>query len=408
MVTHANLLHNERMIGAAFAHGRGLGGRGLAAALPRHGADRERPAAALCRRPLRADVAGGVPAAAAALAGGDLALPGDDQRRPQLRLRAVRRARSPRRSRGGLDLSGWRVAFNGAEPVRAETLERFAEAFAPCGFRPRGVLPLLRPGRGDAVRRRRPPGAATWRASTTDAGAASDGLASAGRERARAGRLRPAWRTSGCAIVEPEPAPLPRAAGGRDLGRRAQRRARLLGAAGGDGARLRRLSWRRARGRLPAHRRPRLPRRRRAVRHRAVQGPDHPARPQPLSAGHRADGRARPSGPARRAAAPRSPSRRDGGEERLVVVHEVARHRKARGRRRSPRRCGGRWRRSTRRRSHDVVLIRRAGLPKTSSGKVQRRRLPRALPRRRAGGRWAEHPGGAIRARTRRRRSPRR
>lgn len=34
-----------------------------------------------------------------------------------------------------LDLSTWRVAFNGAEPVRAETLEAFAEAFKPCGFR---------------------------------------------------------------------------------------------------------------------------------------------------------------------------------------------------------------------------------------------------------------------------------
>jgi 8-amino-7-oxononanoate synthase len=34
-----------------------------------------------------------------------------------------------------LDLSTWRVAFNGAEPVRAETLDAFAEAFAPCGFR---------------------------------------------------------------------------------------------------------------------------------------------------------------------------------------------------------------------------------------------------------------------------------
>ncbi len=34
-----------------------------------------------------------------------------------------------------LDLSTWKVAFNGAEPVRAETLERFTAAFAPCGFR---------------------------------------------------------------------------------------------------------------------------------------------------------------------------------------------------------------------------------------------------------------------------------
>jgi acyl-CoA synthetase (AMP-forming)/AMP-acid ligase II/acyl carrier protein len=34
----------------------------------------------------------------------------------------------------GLDLSSWRIAWNGAEPVRAETLRRFAEAFRSCGF----------------------------------------------------------------------------------------------------------------------------------------------------------------------------------------------------------------------------------------------------------------------------------
>jgi acyl-CoA synthetase (AMP-forming)/AMP-acid ligase II len=34
-----------------------------------------------------------------------------------------------------LDLSRWRVAINGAEPVRRETLEQFALAFEPCGFR---------------------------------------------------------------------------------------------------------------------------------------------------------------------------------------------------------------------------------------------------------------------------------
>ncbi len=43
--------------------------------------------------------------------------------------------------RAGLDLSCWRVAFNGAEPVRAETLARFEEAFAPAGFRPDAFLP---------------------------------------------------------------------------------------------------------------------------------------------------------------------------------------------------------------------------------------------------------------------------
>lgn len=43
--------------------------------------------------------------------------------------------------RATLDLSRWRVAFNGAEPVRAASLERFTEAFAPTGFRPEAFLP---------------------------------------------------------------------------------------------------------------------------------------------------------------------------------------------------------------------------------------------------------------------------
>lgn len=34
-----------------------------------------------------------------------------------------------------LDLSSWEVAFNGAEPIRAETIERFTETFASCGFK---------------------------------------------------------------------------------------------------------------------------------------------------------------------------------------------------------------------------------------------------------------------------------
>ncbi|MEM7580797.1 MAG: fatty acyl-AMP ligase, partial [Cyanobacteria bacterium P01_A01_bin.80] len=40
-----------------------------------------------------------------------------------------------------LDLSSWDVAFNGAEPVRHETLERFAEAFVECGFRKEAFYP---------------------------------------------------------------------------------------------------------------------------------------------------------------------------------------------------------------------------------------------------------------------------
>ncbi|MBO1350491.1 MAG: amino acid adenylation domain-containing protein [Hormoscilla sp. GUM202] len=40
-----------------------------------------------------------------------------------------------------LDLSSWEVAFNGAEPVRSSTLERFSSTFADCGFRREAFYP---------------------------------------------------------------------------------------------------------------------------------------------------------------------------------------------------------------------------------------------------------------------------
>jgi acyl-CoA synthetase (AMP-forming)/AMP-acid ligase II len=43
--------------------------------------------------------------------------------------------------RSTLDLSNWKVAFNGAEPVRADTLKRFAATFASCGFQPKFFYP---------------------------------------------------------------------------------------------------------------------------------------------------------------------------------------------------------------------------------------------------------------------------
>lgn len=43
--------------------------------------------------------------------------------------------------RAGLDLRNWQVAFNGAEPIRSDTLERFANTFAPYGFRREAFFP---------------------------------------------------------------------------------------------------------------------------------------------------------------------------------------------------------------------------------------------------------------------------
>ena len=42
----------------------------------------------------------------------------------------------------GVDLSSWRAALNGAEPVNPETLERFGERFAKYGFRREAQLPV--------------------------------------------------------------------------------------------------------------------------------------------------------------------------------------------------------------------------------------------------------------------------
>ena len=42
----------------------------------------------------------------------------------------------------GLDLRSWRLAFNGAEPVSPQTMERFTQRFAGAGFAPRAMTPV--------------------------------------------------------------------------------------------------------------------------------------------------------------------------------------------------------------------------------------------------------------------------
>lgn len=43
----------------------------------------------------------------------------------------------------GIDLSSWRCALNGAEPVRPETIERFVQRFSKYGFRREAVMPAF-------------------------------------------------------------------------------------------------------------------------------------------------------------------------------------------------------------------------------------------------------------------------
>ncbi|MBI5659457.1 MAG: AMP-binding protein [Nitrosomonadales bacterium] len=42
----------------------------------------------------------------------------------------------------GLDLSGWRMAFNGAEPVSPETIANFAQRYGRYGLRPQAIAPV--------------------------------------------------------------------------------------------------------------------------------------------------------------------------------------------------------------------------------------------------------------------------
>jgi acyl-CoA synthetase (AMP-forming)/AMP-acid ligase II len=91
-------------------------------------------------------------------------------------------ARIPDREVEGLDLSAWRVALDGAEPVSADAARRFGERFARLGFRPESILPVY--GLSEAALAVTfTPGARPLRAERVDAAAL-----------ARDGRVRPGAR----------------------------------------------------------------------------------------------------------------------------------------------------------------------------------------------------------------------
>jgi amino acid adenylation domain-containing protein len=133
-VTHANLLANEAMLRDAFGHGEGLV---VAGWLPLY------HDMGLIGNVLHPLYMGGTCV---------LMAPTAFLQRPVRWLEAISRYgaetsggpnfayelcadRVSDEEKARLDLSTWRVAFCGAEPVRSRTLDRFAEAFAGCGFR---------------------------------------------------------------------------------------------------------------------------------------------------------------------------------------------------------------------------------------------------------------------------------
>jgi amino acid adenylation domain-containing protein len=206
MVSHGNLLHNEEMIQAAFGqsersvivgwlplyHDMGLIGNvlqplylGASCVLLSPVAFLQRP-----RRWLQA-----VTRYRATTSGG-----------PNFAYELCVQ-RIPPAERHGLDLSSWEVAFNGAEPVRAETLERFAEAFAPCGFRREAFYPCY--GLAEATlfvsggATGAPPVVGAFRAADLelDRVSAMAALDPAGRRLVGCGRV---WSGQEIAIVNPE------------------------------------------------------------------------------------------------------------------------------------------------------------------------------------------------------------
>ncbi|HZI20590.1 MAG TPA: amino acid adenylation domain-containing protein [Pyrinomonadaceae bacterium] len=139
MLTHANLLHNSRLLRDAFGydadsrcvswlpmyHDMGLIGGILQPLYGGYSCTLMSPTAFL-QSPLRWLRA--VTRERATISGG-----------PNFAYDLCVQKSTPEQ-RAELDLGSWEVAFNGSEPVRHETLERFREAFAPAGFRPRSFF----------------------------------------------------------------------------------------------------------------------------------------------------------------------------------------------------------------------------------------------------------------------------
>jgi len=140
MLTHANLLHNSGVIHRVSAHRPGDGG--VFWLPPFHDMG----------------LIGGIVQPVYAGLASTLMAPATFLQRPLVWLQAMSKYRATtsgapnfaydlcvervtEEERGALDLSAWRTSFNGAEPVRADTIARFVEAFAVSKLRRNLIVP---------------------------------------------------------------------------------------------------------------------------------------------------------------------------------------------------------------------------------------------------------------------------
>jgi acyl-CoA synthetase (AMP-forming)/AMP-acid ligase II len=93
-----------------------------------------------------------------------------------------------------IDLSSWKVAFNGAEPVRPETLRQFAKTFAPYGFAREALFPCYGLAEATLFVTGSPKGRGP-RLITVDAGELS---------RRRFVETPTGWMLAGCGVVQPD------------------------------------------------------------------------------------------------------------------------------------------------------------------------------------------------------------
>ena len=188
----------------------------------------------------------------------------------------------------GVDLSRWQVAFNGAEPIRASTLRRFAERFAAYGFREEAFYPCYGLAESTLMvtggTRMVSPTIARIGGNSIDMSCSQSCSGDAVRAREVVSSGFEHADDLSLRIVDPETQSVqPSGRDWRNLDQQSECRSRILWPTGTVRRSLPGTSGERRRPALPANRRLGISDGWSIVRHGPDQGPDHPAGCQLLS-----------------------------------------------------------------------------------------------------------------------------